>query len=157
MALELGALDENREALVRKLLETKAEAVSALDALACGNELGLNDISRKSLAEWVRRDDAIDAVRARLKDFAAIDEAIDDAVYAPYLTRQRSELAARSRDKALAIPLSFDFELVPGLSLEMRERLEQAGPADLDQASRVPGITPAALSALHFALVRNAA
>ena len=39
----------------------------------------------------------------------------------------------------------------------MGERLELAGPADLDQASRVPGVTPAALSALHFALVRNAA
>jgi tRNA uridine 5-carboxymethylaminomethyl modification enzyme len=39
----------------------------------------------------------------------------------------------------------------------MREKLEQAGPADLDQASRVPGVTPAAMSAIHFALVRNAA
>ena len=35
--------------------------------------------------------------------------------------------------------------------------LRKAGPADLDQASRVPGITPAALSALHFALMRSAA
>ena len=87
----------------------------------------------------------------------AADEAIDDAIYAPYLTRQRDELAARSRDRALAIPASFEFARVPGLSNEMRERLEAAGPADLDQASRIAGITPAALSALHFALVRNAA
>lgn len=157
MALELGALDRNQEALVRHHLERKAEAANALESYACGIELGLDDSSRKSLAEWVRRDDAVDTVRKRLIGFELIDEAIDDAIYAPYLVRQRSELAARSRDKALAIPLNFAFDQIPGLSNEMRERLEQAGPADLDQASRVPGITPAALSALHFALMRNAA
>ena len=157
MALELGALDGEQQALVTKHLEAKAEAVTALDEVACGHELGIDDSARKPLAEWVRREDANDAVRARLAELAAFDEAIDDAIYAPYLTRQRSELDARSRDKALAIPLSFAFEQVPGLSNEMRERLEQAGPANLDQASRVPGITPAALSALHFALMRSAA
>jgi tRNA uridine 5-carboxymethylaminomethyl modification enzyme len=39
----------------------------------------------------------------------------------------------------------------------MQERLNAASPADLDQAGRVAGVTPAALSALHFALVRQAA
>ena len=68
------------------------------------------------------------------------DEAIDDAIYAPYL-----DAAARaSLRRALAIAASpfrsdFDFDQVPGLSNEMRERLEEAGPADLDQASRVAG------------------
>jgi tRNA uridine 5-carboxymethylaminomethyl modification enzyme len=156
-ALELGVLDKGQAALVRERLEAKAQAVSALEAITGGNELGLDDPARKPLADWVRRDDANGVVRTRLSDVPAIDEAIDDAVYAPYLTRQRSELTARARDQALVIPLSFAFEQVPGLSNEMRERLEQAGPADLDQASRVTGITPAALSALHFALMRNAA
>ena len=88
---------------------------------------------------------------------SASDEAISDAVYAPYLTRQREELAARYRDRSISIPLSFDYSRVPGLSNEMRERLSTANPADLDQAARVAGITPAALSALHFALARKAA
>jgi tRNA uridine 5-carboxymethylaminomethyl modification enzyme len=157
LALELGVLDEDQAALVRERLEAKAKAVNALELITGGEELGIDDPARKPLADWVRRDDANGVVRTRLFDLPAIGEAIDDAVYAPYLTRQRSELAARARDRALAIPLSFAFEQVPGLSNEMRERLEQAGPADLDQASRVPGITPAALSALHFALMRNAA
>jgi tRNA uridine 5-carboxymethylaminomethyl modification enzyme len=87
----------------------------------------------------------------------AADEAIDDATYAPYLARLEAELTARERDRGLAIPTGFDFGRVPGLSNEMRERLYSAGPADLDQASRVPGVTPAALSALHFALARAAA
>jgi tRNA uridine 5-carboxymethylaminomethyl modification enzyme len=87
----------------------------------------------------------------------AANEALDDAVYAPYLTRLRSELAARAKDRQLTIPTQFDFGLVPGLSNEMQEKLTAAGPADLDQAGRVAGVTPAALSALHFALVRQAA
>jgi tRNA uridine 5-carboxymethylaminomethyl modification enzyme len=96
-------------------------------------------------------------IRARLGNSKAANEALDDAVYSPYLTRLRGELAARARDRELAIPAQFDFSQVPGLSNEMRERLNAAGPADLDQAARVAGITPAALSALHFALVRQAA
>jgi len=157
MALELEALESEQAALVRDHLDAKERAAGALDFAVSGNELGLADPVRKPLAEWVRRDDAVGAVRSKLAGEIAIDEAIDDAIYAPYLTRQRDELAARARDRALAIPPSFTFEQVPGLSNEMRERLEQAGPADLDQASRVPGITPAALSALHFALMRKAA
>jgi tRNA uridine 5-carboxymethylaminomethyl modification enzyme len=157
MAIELGALDSAQASRTRLHLDEKQKGERELAALVAGKELGLGDPARKPLAEWARRDDLLDTVRARLSAGPAIDEALDDAIYAPYLARQRDELAARSRDRALAIPLSFDFAEVPGLSSEMRERLELAGPADLDQASRVPGVTPAALSALHFALVRNAA
>ena len=156
-ALELGALDGPQKALVESHLEAKANASKALEASATGRELGLDDPSRRPLAEWARRDDLIERIRDLLPTGAAIDEAIDDAVYAPYLARQRDELVARSRDQAVRIPLSFDFAGVPGLSNEMRERLVAAGPADLDQAARVQGVTPAALSALHFALARRAA
>jgi tRNA uridine 5-carboxymethylaminomethyl modification enzyme len=157
MALELGALDPDQAEGVRAHVDAKREAVAALTNSATGFELGLMDASRKPLSEWVRRDDAVETVRTRFPRGVAIDEAIDDAIYAPYLSRQRSELAARTRDRTLIIAPCFDFACVPGLSSEMRERLEMAGPADLDQASRVPGITPAALSALHFALMRHAA
>jgi hypothetical protein len=51
----------------------------------------------------------------------------------------------------------FDYSAVPGLSNEMVERLSNARPETLDQASRVPGVTPAALSALHVAASRAAA
>ena len=157
MALELGVLEPGQATRVRQHLEAKEKAAEALQRTTTGSELGLADPARKPLAEWVRREDAIEIIRNKLSDLSAADEAIDDAIYAPYLGRQTDELAARSRDRALEIPLNFPFERVPGLSNEMRERLEQAGPGDLDQASRVPGITPAALSALHFALIRDAA
>ena len=157
MALDLGALDGAQAARVRDHLSAKAEAEVALAHSVIGRELGADDTARRPLAEWARREDLLPAVRALLPVNAATEEAIDDALYSPYLQRLSSELAARSRDRDLPIPLGFNFDAIPGLSTEMKERLESAGPADLDQAGRVPGITPAALSALHFALVRSAA
>lgn len=157
MALELGILGDEQKARVEAHSQAKREAEDLLVASVTGTELGIPDVARRPLSEWVRRDDALAVVRSRLPVGAAVDEALDDAVYAPYLERARNELAARARDRGLTIPLDFNFGSVPGLSNEMKERLELAGPADLDQASRVAGITPAALSALHFALIRDAA
>ena len=157
MAIDLGALDDDQAGRVRDHLEAKTKATAALDKRIAGAELGLDGPSRKSLSDWARRDDLIERIRLRLGNGPAANEALDDAIYAPYLTRLASELAARTRDRKLAIPPHFDFTQVPGLSSEMQERLNAASPADLDQAGRVAGVTPAALSALHFALVRQAA
>ena len=157
MALELGILDDDQAARVRAHLAAKLDAVEELAQPVSGRELGIDDPARKPLAEWARRENLLPRVRNRLGAADAAGEALDDAVYAPYLARLESELTARRRDRALSIPPSFDFAQVPGLSNEMRERLNAAGPADLDQASRVAGVTPAALSALHFALARAAA
>jgi tRNA uridine 5-carboxymethylaminomethyl modification enzyme len=89
--------------------------------------------------------------------FADTPEGRADALYAPYLDRQRREWQGIERDRAIAIPDGFAFAIVPGLSNEALERLAAARPASIDQASRIAGITPAALSALHLALVRRAA
>jgi len=61
------------------------------------------------------------------------------------------------RDSRVAIPVHLDFRSVPGLSNEAIERLEMARPETIDQASRIPGITSAALAALHVAASRRAA
>ena len=80
-----------------------------------------------------------------------------DALYAPYLERQQREWNAVQRDVRVAIPTELDFASIPGISTEMAERLEAARPETLDQASRVHGVTPAALSALYVAACRRAA
>ena len=61
------------------------------------------------------------------------------------------------RDARIWLGRDFDFTSVPGLSNEMVERLSTARPETLDQASRIAGVTPAALSALHVAASRTAA
>ena len=72
----------------------------------------------------------------------------EDAAYAPYLARQDAELRDLRASEAVEIDANFPFREVPGLSNEMVERLEAAKPPSLAAAGRVPGITPAALSAL---------
>ena len=157
MALELGVLDADAARRVEARLAAKRKAIEELAVRVTGHELGIEEPARKPLAEWVRRDDVVGTVRRRMPVTDAAGEAIDDAIYAPYLARLETELSARRRDQSLIIPPTFEFDRVPGLSNEMRERLAAAGPADLDQAARVRGVTPAALSALHFALARAAA
>jgi tRNA uridine 5-carboxymethylaminomethyl modification enzyme len=68
-----------------------------------------------------------------------------DARYASYVRRQELDVAALRRDEALAIPASFDFATLPGLSTEVRQKLSRHRPATLAQAARIDGVTPAAL------------
>jgi len=71
-----------------------------------------------------------------------------DAGYAHYLDRQDTDIASFRRDEGLAIDPAIDFTSIAGLSHEMADRLARARPTTLGAASRVPGITPAALVAL---------
>ena len=85
------------------------------------------------------------------------EEGRADALYAPYVERQQREWDGIQQDVAARIPDAFDFGAVPGLSTEMVERLSTSRPETIDQAARVPGVTPAALSALYVATMRRAA
>ncbi len=68
--------------------------------------------------------------------------------YAGYLQRQESDIAAFRRDEALALDQDLDYDGVGSLSNEVRLKLKQARPTTLGAAARVPGVTPAALTAL---------
>jgi tRNA uridine 5-carboxymethylaminomethyl modification enzyme len=71
-----------------------------------------------------------------------------EAKYAVYLERQATEVAAFKRDEAFEIPDRIDYGAVPGLSNEVRQKLSAARPRTIGQASRLDGITPAALMLL---------
>ena len=72
----------------------------------------------------------------------------NDAHYRGYVERQEADIAALRRDEALRLPNDLSFDVVGGLSNEMQQRLAAARPATLGAAGRVPGVTPAALTAL---------
>jgi tRNA uridine 5-carboxymethylaminomethyl modification enzyme len=69
--------------------------------------------------------------------------------YAGYLDQQRKTMEKLRTGEAKAIPEWFDYAAVSGLSREMHEKLTKVRPQTLGQASRIPGVTPAALSLLH--------
>jgi tRNA uridine 5-carboxymethylaminomethyl modification enzyme len=71
-----------------------------------------------------------------------------DSLYVHYLDRQDADIRAFRRDEALQIPNDLDFSNIPGLSNEAKVKLEEGRPATLGAASRISGITPAALTVL---------
>jgi tRNA uridine 5-carboxymethylaminomethyl modification enzyme len=68
--------------------------------------------------------------------------------YAGYLRRQESEIERARKDERRRIPPDFPFEIVPGLSREIVQRLGQIRPDTLGHALRIPGVTPAAVAVL---------
>jgi tRNA uridine 5-carboxymethylaminomethyl modification enzyme len=77
-----------------------------------------------------------------------------EALYAPYLRRQETERRLIEKEDRLSIPVELDYARVPGLALEMQQRLGAAQPTTLGSATRVAGITPAAIAALAVHLRR---
>jgi len=71
-----------------------------------------------------------------------------DAKYSGYLDRQNADILAFRKDESLHIPATLEYGAIGGLSHEVKEKLEAARPVTLGQASRIEGITPAALTAL---------
>jgi tRNA uridine 5-carboxymethylaminomethyl modification enzyme len=76
------------------------------------------------------------------------DQVAIDARYAVYLQRQQNDVAAVRRDEALELPADLNYEEISGLSNEVRQKLAAVRPANLGQASRIDGVTAAALTRL---------
>lgn len=76
-------------------------------------------------------------------------EQIDiQAKYSGYILMQQKEIERNERYEHLKIPEDFEYQDIPGLSNEIREKLKNVGPYTLGQAARIPGMTPAAVSIL---------
>jgi len=85
-----------------------------------------------------------------------VAEQVDVQVrYAGYLTRQAGEVERNQRNESTQIPAGFDYSVVQGLSTELREKLQKTLPESIGQASRMPGMTPAAISLLLVFLKRH--
>lgn len=157
IAVQTGLLSEDRAALVRHRIAAVERARNFLSSSVAGSQMGIDDCRPLQRAEWMRRAPVEHRYRTLAADDPAMLQAIDEAVYEPYLDRQRREQIARHRDRMILIDDAFDFAQVPGLSNEMVERFSAVRPSSIDEASRISGATPAAIAALHFALVRAAA
>ncbi|HUH57728.1 MAG TPA: tRNA uridine-5-carboxymethylaminomethyl(34) synthesis enzyme MnmG, partial [Pseudomonadales bacterium] len=72
--------------------------------------------------------------------------------YAGYISRQKEQVQRSKKTEAIKIPLSFDYSQVPSLSVEVREKLNAVKPENLRQASKISGVTPAAVSVLAVLL-----
>ena len=161
LGITIGCVNVSRETFWRKKAEALASGRSLMKELrATPNELETFDISV-----------TMDGVRRRAVDLlsyphigwddlgrvwpeilalpSAVKEQIEiDSLYAGYVERQDVDIAAFRKDEALILPADLDYGTIGSLSTEIRQKLEKARPETLGAASRIPGVTPAAMVAL---------
>jgi tRNA uridine 5-carboxymethylaminomethyl modification enzyme len=139
------AFNRKRDAVVREQERLKSTYVSA----------GFQQ--RHSLFELLRRPDV---TYASLVDEPSVDSVVAEQVeiqakYEGYIERQREEVERRSKFETLALPPDFDYCGVRGLSVEVQQKLNRHRPQTIGQASRISGVTPAAISLLLVHLKRG--
>jgi tRNA uridine 5-carboxymethylaminomethyl modification enzyme len=169
---ELGLVDDqrwDRFCRRREAVEAERERLAALripsgSALAgrISDALSIDIRKDTSAEELLRRPEVDYAPLMRVKGIgpglAREDEADQVAIqirYAGYLDRQHAEIKRQRRAAGHVIPEDFEFATVKGLSGELLEKLERVRPHTIDQASRIPGMTPAAISQLLVYLKRH--
>ena len=115
----------------------------------------------QSLAEILRRQDLTYGKISSVFGGCEIEDAdIMDAVqlevkYEGYIKRQQQQIQRSQKFEHRAIPESFDYDDVSGFSAEVREKFKRVRPASVGQASRISGVTPAAISLLLVAIERH--
>ncbi|HEY8996888.1 MAG TPA: tRNA uridine-5-carboxymethylaminomethyl(34) synthesis enzyme MnmG, partial [Edaphobacter sp.] len=124
-----------------QLLKRPAITIEAIwpaltSIVAAKPELGAwtDSLADGTLHVWVRNE--IKTVETEIK-------------YEGYLNQQRKAMEKLRGAEQRAIPETFDYEAVSGLSREMKEKLGRIRPQTLGQASRIAGVTPAAVSLIH--------
>jgi tRNA uridine 5-carboxymethylaminomethyl modification enzyme len=132
---------------------TLSEQVSADILLKAGMDVK-RDAGRMSVFEWLRYPSLdLTPMLAMFSDAESypsdlISELEQDGRYAPYLERQQQEIRELAESERVKLPGDIEYNIIPGLSNEMAERLGKARPESLAAASRIRGITPAALAAI---------
>ena len=161
MGMAIGCVGKERQQRFlhkMKLLDdfrdlSKSLTMSPNEAVAQGLNVNLDGV-RRSAYEFMSypkiSHQDLSKIWPQLAEVSAkISEQIEiEASYAVYLRRQEADVAAIKRDEAKKIPVDFDFKTLSGLSNEIVSKLETVRPVDIAQASRLDGMTPAALTLL---------
>ncbi|WP_305041458.1 tRNA uridine-5-carboxymethylaminomethyl(34) synthesis enzyme MnmG [Geoalkalibacter sp.] len=125
-------------------------------------DLGLRGLSEaRSWEDLLRRPEIALADLARhVAELRALDPAVAEQIeiqvkYAGYIARQQEMVERFRRTEAVRIPEDLDYTAIPGLTAEVREKLQRVRPHTLGQAARISGVTPAAVAILSVALRRR--
>jgi len=178
VAAGLGILDDERkrrvDVRITRMERAREEAESASltpdrDTLLWLSAAGVSLSEKTSVASLMQRADfdighfvsVCEPVLPRVAEaFRSLTDEESDGVvsqlrYAGYIDRQRREAVRQAGEEGLRIPADMSYRL-PGLSREMVEKLSFVRPISLGQASRIPGVTPAAISIVRMHLRRGA-
>jgi len=167
---KLGLVDEHRWSVFSNKIESLAQEQQRLKstwvqpqskiAKALNTKLE-KPLSREyNLANLIKRPelcvkDIYHAANLDLPDTQVSEQLEISAKYSGYIERQFEDIAKLRRNEATRLPADFDFDKVNGLSNEVKQKLGAAKPETLGRASRVPGVTPAAISLLLIYLKKT--
>ena len=128
-------------------------------------EVGADQLSGEVLAQKAKIAELTRRPKVKLADLldAAGIPATDDVIeqveielkYQGYIDRQQAEVEKLKSQQALEIPAAIDFDDIRGLSNEVKQKLNTVRPQNIGQASRISGVTPAAVSLLLVHLKRR--
>jgi tRNA uridine 5-carboxymethylaminomethyl modification enzyme len=145
-------LSSAMEILSRNYATPTKEFSARLEEL---NECKIND--KTAWVDIVARmsEPSVEKIRALFEEFASYEDAIleqllIEAKYARYIEKQRAQIDKMHEMLEVEIPEGFDFSRVQGLSNEIVEKLRKATPPTLFAASRISGVTPAAIEIIHI-------
>ena len=168
----LGLIDDRRWMQFsekRELLDAERERLRStwvrpgeISALQAERALGQGLSREQTLADLLRRPEvcyedllSLDASARGISNRAVIEQLEIEARYAGYIDRQREEIARQRRHEETVIPEAIDYAQVRGLSTEVLQILTAHRPLTVGQASRLSGVTPAAISLLLVHLKRQ--
>jgi len=148
-----AAFQAKSEALGAARAWARTAALTPPQARAAGLNVNQDGARRTVLDLLAYPDIGVDRLRPiwpELDRFAndVLEQLEIDALYAGYLDRQKADIAAFRRDEDLELPDDLDYGAIRGLSNEARAKLEAARPGTLGRASRIEGVTPAAVMLL---------
>ena len=165
--MEQGLVGEERQALFTRKAEALARGRTLLTTLSISpnkaRKAGIavnEDGKARSAFDLLSYPDIGWADVAHIwPEIASIPEAVGeqlavDAQYAVYLDRQRQDIEAVRRDERKVIPGWLNYAAIPGLSIELRNKLEQQRPETIAEAQAMDGMTPAAITLL-LAVIRR--
>jgi tRNA uridine 5-carboxymethylaminomethyl modification enzyme len=171
---ELGLVDDarwdafarKRDAIARETERLRSTWINprVLPEQAAVRVLGKPLERDQTLADLLKRPDVtygalmtLDGAGSPVDDPAVAEQVEIQAKYAGYIARQRDEVARNEAHEATRLPSDLDYRAVRGLSFEVQQKLAHQRPETIGQASRISGVTPAAISLLLVHLKRRAA
>jgi tRNA uridine 5-carboxymethylaminomethyl modification enzyme len=112
------------------------------------------DGRKKSLLQILKfKDVTLEKIRAIFSDIPKYEDEIEDLIkteshYSGYIEQQKKDISIFEKDENLLIPINIDYEVVSGLSNEIKRKLKDIRPLTFGQALRIDGVTPAAINIL---------
>jgi tRNA uridine 5-carboxymethylaminomethyl modification enzyme len=155
MGRRAGLVNDERWASYLKKQDQKRRILSLL-----GNQRLEEGVDNPTLLVWLRRPEAkIETLLPWLTEklgeelaYGVATTVETEAKYAGYIAQQGRQIARMKDSGGRRIPPQFQFSEIPGLSTEVRQKLDRVRPETLGQAGRIPGVTPAAIAILDVYL-----